>query len=249
MSDLPSYAVMFRGKPACPCQVAWLPVFEVELQRRGLLTGSLTIYQLIGGAAASGGTHADGGASDLGISAEDAIRVARDMGADATWYRPPNWDGAGGMAHTHSVLRGCPHNGPARYQIAAVDDGFNGLGAGGRGAVDPGPRPLSGRTWREGIKWAKEQQREAWFEMASEQDLRKVVREEVTKPLKEVAKRIAANQRARVDAYNDETQAQLDALEAAVSDDATKRQIRGLRERLGTLVRDLEADTTTEPTN
>jgi hypothetical protein len=77
------------------------------------------------------------------------------MGADATWHRPYNWDHARGMEHTHGVLRGCPHNGPARYQIAAVDAGYNGLGHLGHGARDNGPRPLSHRTWEEGIAWAK----------------------------------------------------------------------------------------------
>jgi hypothetical protein len=80
------------------------------------------------------------------------------MGADATWHRPYNWDGDGGGEHVHRVLTGCPHNTPARYQIDAVRAGYNGLGHLGRGARDDGPRPLSGRTWREGIQWAKEQE-------------------------------------------------------------------------------------------
>lgn len=45
---LPAYAVDFRGHPACPCQVAWLPVFEAEAQRRGILSGPLPISQIIG---------------------------------------------------------------------------------------------------------------------------------------------------------------------------------------------------------
>jgi hypothetical protein len=155
------YVVNFRGYPACPCLAAWLPVYEAELQRRGLLVGPLRIYQLIGGAAASGGTHATGGAFDLlDLPGAEDQWVARQMGADATWARLYNWDGRGGMAHTHGVLTGCPHNGPARYQIDAVQDGFNGLGAGGRGAPDPGPRPLSGRTWQQGIEWARQLQEE-----------------------------------------------------------------------------------------
>lgn len=155
------YVGNFRGYPACPCLAAWLPVFEAELQRRGLLVGPLRIYQLIGGAAASGGTHATGGAFDLlDLPGAEDQWVARQMGADATWARLYNWDGRGGMAHTHGVLTGCPHNGPARYQIDAVRAGFNGLGAGGRGAPDPGPRPLSGRTWQQGIEWAQALQEE-----------------------------------------------------------------------------------------
>lgn len=150
-----SYVEYFRGYPACPCLVAWLPVYEAELQRRGSLSGSLRIYQLIGGASASAGTHSDGGAFDItDLVGNEDVWVARQMGADATWART---SAQGFTPHLHGVLRGCPHNGPARYQIAAVDDGYNGLGSGGRGALDDGPRPLSGRTWREGIQWAKEQ--------------------------------------------------------------------------------------------
>ena len=149
----------FRGFPACSCQVEWLPAYEHELQRRGILDGPLHIYQLIGGAPQSGGTHATGGASDfLDLPGGDDLWVARQMGADATWSRPFNWDGDNGMPHIHSVLRGCPHNGPARYQIAAVDDGYNGLGYLGHAAPDDGPRPLSGRTWQQGIEWAIEQE-------------------------------------------------------------------------------------------
>ena len=152
--SLPSYAVTFRGLPACPCLATWVPAYEAELQRRGLLTGPIRLYQLIGGAAASGGTHMDGGAFDTQWIGEAAIWVARQMGADATWHRPHDWDGQGGMEHVHGVLTGCPHNGPARYQIDAVRAGYNGLGRNGHGAPDTGPRPLSGRTWQQGITWA-----------------------------------------------------------------------------------------------
>lgn len=170
--SLPSYAVEFRGKPACPCQATWLPAFEAEAQRLGIINGPLSLSQLIGGAAASGGTHASGGADDTypltGIGDVAAyVALSRQMGADATWLRPANWDGRGGVAHVHRVLTGCPHNGPARYQIAAVQDGFNGLGTGGRGAPDDGPRPLSGRTWKQGIAWAQQQAEEN--EMTPEQ--------------------------------------------------------------------------------
>lgn len=146
----------FRGFPACACLAAWLPVYEAELQRRGTLVGALKIYQLIGGAAASGGTHRTGGAFDISdLVSNTDVEVARQMGADATWARTK---AQGFMPHLHGVLTGCPHNEPARYQIAAVIDGYNGLGHLGHGGKDDGPRPLSGRTWREGIAWAKQQQ-------------------------------------------------------------------------------------------
>lgn len=164
---LPSYAVFFRGHPCCPCQAKWLPALEVEAQRRGLIKGQLPISQLIGGDPASGGTHVDGGEADFyplgSIKKVDGkggfVWLCRQMGADATWHRPFNWDGRDGVEHVHSGLTGCPHNvHAAGYQLVAVRDGFNGLGAGGRSARDNGPRPLSGRTWRQGIKWAKEQE-------------------------------------------------------------------------------------------
>jgi hypothetical protein len=113
-------SVIFRGKPACTCLAAWLPAYEAELRARGILPAGvqLTIFQLIGGAAASGGTHATGGAFDLlDLPGGEDLAVARQMGADATWLRRENWDGKGGMAHIHGVLTGCPHNGPARYQV------------------------------------------------------------------------------------------------------------------------------------
>lgn len=145
----------FRGKPACDCLVAWLPAYEAELLARGVIRESIDVFQLIGNAAASAGVHSTGGAFDIGQTQPEAVRVARKMGADATWART-----TGSFAtnrHTHGVLRGCPHNAPARYQIAAVEAGFNGLGVNGRGGPDDGPRPLSWRTWQQGLEWQREQ--------------------------------------------------------------------------------------------
>lgn len=147
---------IFRGRRACVCLIAWLPIFERELLRLGVIKERIDIAQLTGGAPQSGGTHTQGGAFDLWQVAALAIWVARQMGADAGWKRTPE---QGFALHMHGVLRGCPHNDPARYQIGAVDAGYNGLGAGGRGGRDDGPRPLSKRTWREGIVWAKARQK------------------------------------------------------------------------------------------
>lgn len=161
----PSYTVWFRGKLACPCLAQWLPVYEAELQRRGTLVGPLRIYQLIGSASASADTHKDGGAFDItDLIGDTDVWVARQMGADATWARtvPPFT-----TAHLHGVLTGCPHNGPARYQIDEVRAGGDGLLG---NAPDPGPRPLSGRTWREGIAWAKQLQEDT-MNAAQEQKL------------------------------------------------------------------------------
>jgi hypothetical protein len=145
----------FAGKPCCSCQAQWLPAYQRAAQLRGLIPGALHCFQLIGFFGGSGGTHAGGGAQDYAYR-PGLIALAREMGADATWYRPFNWDGDGGIEHIHGVLRGCPHlSASARAQIVAVDNGGDGLlGT----APDNGPRPLSGRTWREGIAWALQQE-------------------------------------------------------------------------------------------
>jgi hypothetical protein len=150
---LPSYTVWFRGRPACPCLAEWLPVFEAELIRRGVVKQSIDITQLIGGADASAGTHSKGGAWDIWQHDPVTVWVARQMGADATWARTTG--SFASIKHTHGVLTACPHNGPARYQIDEVRAGGDGLVG---STPDPGPRPLSGRTWREGLEWAKRQQ-------------------------------------------------------------------------------------------
>lgn len=152
MSD----ATSFAGKPCCTCLGVWLPAYERELLARKVIRRSLDVYQLTGTVPQSAGTH-KGGAFDLGQTSLEAIMVARQMGADATWHRPAGWDGGTGISHSHGVLTGCPHNGAAAYQIAAVRAGFNGLGAGGRGGPDTGPRPLSGRTFAAGIVWHRAQ--------------------------------------------------------------------------------------------
>lgn len=152
----------FRGYPCCSCLAKWLPAYEKELLRRGVIRFNLDVFQLIGGAKASAGTHSQGGAFDIAQFSDEALWVARQMGADADWHRSR---AQGFMPHAHGVLRGCPHNGPARYQIDAVDRGYNGLGWKGLGGRDDGPRPLSGRTWKQGIAWAKKQAKPRVFRL------------------------------------------------------------------------------------
>lgn len=138
----------FRGKPACECLVKWLPVYEAELLRRGEIKFCIDVYQLIGGASASAGTHATGGAYDIAQDSETAIWVARKMGA-AAWARTA---AQRFTPHQHGVLVGCPHNGPARYQIDEYNRGENGLTGPAR---DDGTRVVPLPTWREGIAWAQ----------------------------------------------------------------------------------------------
>jgi hypothetical protein len=147
---------LFRGLPACECLIKWLPAYERELLARGVIKHSIDIAQLIGGAAASAGTHSEGGAFDIWQTQRTAVWVARQMGA-AAFART-----TGSFAdnrHMHGVLRGCEHNGPARYQIVALDKGYNGLGSAGMGARDDGPRPVPVRTWQQGLEWHRAQQR------------------------------------------------------------------------------------------
>lgn len=148
--------VTFRGKPACECLAAWLPAYERVLLARGIIRESIDIMQLIGGAKASAGTHSAGGAYDIRQVSDAAIKIAREMGA-AAWHRTP---AQGFATHQHGVLNGCPHNAPARYQIAALAAGYNGLGRAGRGGPDDGPAPRTLRTWTQGIAWAATQTKE-----------------------------------------------------------------------------------------
>jgi hypothetical protein len=150
----------------CDCLRAWLPVYQQLLKAMGLIQSNIDIWQLTGGAAASGGTHSQGGVYDLLYQTSPAhIAVAREMGAPAAWGRTV----AQGFtrSHHHGVLTGCPHNAPAAYQILAQKRGYNGLGQGapgtayagmwGYGGRDEYPDPKVYRTWQQGITWAKEQ--------------------------------------------------------------------------------------------
>lgn len=176
----PEYVVWFRGRPACPCLATWLPWLEKMLIAKGVIRESIDIAQLIGSASASANTHSTGGAFDIWQHDPVTIWVARQMGSVA-WART---SAQGFDPHTHGVLRGCSHNSPAAYQISAGLDGYNGLGYGGRGATDDGPRPIPDRTWREGIAWAKKQLEQEWDEMASKDEIRAVVAEEIEKAFK-----------------------------------------------------------------
>lgn len=172
----------FRGYTCCICLAEWLPVFEQELVRRGVITATIDIAQLTGSAAASASTHSGGGAFDIWQHDDTTVWVARQMGADATWART-----TGSFAnnrHTHGVLTGCPHNSAAAYQIAEVRAGGDGLVG---SAPDPGPRPLSGRTWQQGIAWARQQQEE---DMPSIDDVVKALRPVIAEEAEKAARKV-----------------------------------------------------------
>lgn len=176
-----TWRTWFRGKPTCTCVQQWFPAFEAELKRRGLTSGfydgkHLKIFQLTGGASASAGTHSKGGAIDTASLSAEAMYVARLMGG-VGWVR--DWPG---NRHSHIVLNGCPHNGPARYQITSYLAGYDGLGNGYR-TRDPHRRPARLPTWRDGIRYAQANQPKEFDEMASKKEIqdavRGVVRDEV----------------------------------------------------------------------
>lgn len=149
--------VYFRGKPTCKHMKAWLEAYQAELLRQGLLKSHLDIWQLVGGASASAGTHRTPGAADTAQVSTAQLKVARQMGAGACKRtKAQGFD----LEHCHLMIN-CPCNGSSRYQWNAINDGYSGLGAGGRGSRDDGPRagikfPLI--DWDEGIAWAKAQQ-------------------------------------------------------------------------------------------
>lgn len=144
--------VVFRGLRCCPCLAQWLPWAEREYARRKGYSDTWRIpriYQLFSnGVGASAGTH-DGGAFDVDLRDEVWLKVCEDMGA-ATWSRTDGFV----TKHSHGVLKGCVHNGPARYQVYAREAGFNGLGVGGKLGYDPRGK-ITLRTWAQGIEWAK----------------------------------------------------------------------------------------------
>lgn len=227
---LPSYAVDFRGFPACPCQATWLPAFEHEAQRRGIIPGALHFFQLIGDNPRSGSTHLGGGATDW-FHVDGLVELARQMGADPTWHRPFNWDGNDGIEHDHSVLRGCPHLSlTAREQITAVDADGDGLA--GTTTPDPGPRPLSGRTWQEGITWAQ-QQEDDMADPATQKLLDDILAEAKAAHAGVTALRGAEADRARATRQRDAAiAAALDALGSAVASRAAKSQVQKIKQLL-----------------
>lgn len=143
---------------ACRCLAKWLDTYERLLLHHGLIHTSIDVWQLTGGATASAGTHSLGGTFDLLYQTSDeCVRLAREMGAPATWRRPVTATSTWRKTHTHGVLSACVHNEPAAYQIAAQLLGRNGLGYRGLAGPDPHPRPAVYRTWEQGIAWAEKQ--------------------------------------------------------------------------------------------
>lgn len=234
--SLPPYAEPYRGEWACPCQLEWLPVYERALRYFDVIgPNEIVDYaQLIGFFSGSGNTHAGGGAQDywlVGSRGDRAVWVARQMGADATWRRPAGWDGPGSDEHVHGVLRGCPHlSSAAQAQISAVDSGGDGLG--GTSTPDPGPRPLSHRTWRQGIEWFN-QQEDDMADAATQATLNRILEKASAAAAGVAALRGAEAERAVATRKRDRAIAEaLDALAAQIQTRSGKNQVRKIKELL-----------------
>ena len=147
------------GDPAlaCPHTAHWWPVFTALVKQR--FGVSLEILQAAGSYSKSGATHGEGTSIDwrtwrfAPAVVNGIVALAREMGARATWYRTK----AQGLdPHVHMALD-CPCRSGADYQTAAVDAGYNGLGARGRGGRDTHPAPSMRRDYKAGIAWATKQ--------------------------------------------------------------------------------------------
>lgn len=145
----------FRGHVSCTCLATWLPVLEQLARAHGFVRENLDILQLTGSHPASAETHKRGGAFDLAQYDTRIVALAREMGAPATWLRPFYHPDGRKNFHTHGVLTGCRHNAPARYQVTAQRNGFDGLAHHQGRAPDPHPSPSAFRTWTEGLVWAE----------------------------------------------------------------------------------------------
>lgn len=140
----------------CDCVNTFLTLAQRLAIKKGMIKQGLDVWQLTGSAAASAGTHTQGGAFDLLLQTSDAwVKFFRDLGATATWRRTT----AQGFAkvHLHGVLNGCPHNSPARYQVTEQKSGPPAGGGDGLTGTKPDyhPDPNPYRTWTQGVQEMK----------------------------------------------------------------------------------------------
>ena len=143
-----------NGKPAYGCQhmAQWWTLFTRLQSLRGRIKTCMDIVQAYGFSSKSGGTHAQGTAVDITQMDAGIVADAREAGARATWLRGRRWGQASMGDHTHLALD-CPCIAGSDYQLAAADDGYNGLGYLGRGGRDYHPAPKVRRDWKAGIAW------------------------------------------------------------------------------------------------
>lgn len=140
----------------CTCMAEFLTYTQRCWLKLGWIKTGIDVWQLTGGAAASGGTHTQGGAGDLLFQTEDKFVLwLRDHGAPAAWRRTV----AQGFAkvHVHFVLQGCPHNSPARYQLVEQKDGPPAPAGDGLTGTKPDYHrdPVRYMTWDAGVQIMK----------------------------------------------------------------------------------------------
>lgn len=162
----------------CPHMAQWWPVFTRLQILRGRIKACLDIVQAYGWSDKSGGTHGQGTAVDVTQTDAGIVADAREAGARGTWCRGKRWGQASMGDHIHLALD-CPCASGSDYQIGAADDGYNGLGYLGRGGRDYHPAPKVRRDWRAGIDWMREQIAQMEDIMATLDELRAVVRQEI----------------------------------------------------------------------
>lgn len=136
----------------CPHMAQWWPVFTRLQILRGRIKACLDIVQAYGWSDKSGGTHGQGTAVDVTQTDAGIVADAREAGARGTWCRGKRWGQASMGDHIHLALD-CPCASGSDYQLAAADDGYNGLGYLGRGGRDYHPAPKVRRDWLAGIAW------------------------------------------------------------------------------------------------
>ena len=143
-----------NGKPAYGCQhlAQWWTLFTRLQSLRGRIKTCMDIVQAYGFSSKSGGTHAQGTAVDITQMDAGIVADAREAGARGTWCRGKRWGQASMGDHIHLALD-CPCASGSDYQLAAADDGYNGLGYLGRGGRDYHPAPKVRRDWLAGIAW------------------------------------------------------------------------------------------------
>lgn len=148
-----------KGAPAMvrvQVAVAWRHLVAVVKADMGVDLDT-RIIQARGGAAASAGTHTDGAAIDVRVwsltkaQRRRIVLLARECGFPASWDRP--WAGNEHL-HLGADIPGVWTR--VSYQVTAVKAGFNGLGSGGRGGGDDGPKPSAWRNTDTGAAWARQ---------------------------------------------------------------------------------------------
>jgi hypothetical protein len=146
-----------KANSTCYCVTQAIAVAEARLKKLGVIKNCLDFWQFGYGkaAAASADTHAGGGVIDTVQTDAVTLKVLREVGFTAAWYRGPGARyGNFSTPHIHAVLSGCPHvSAGAKAQITQVRNGQNGLA---NHAADYGPK-VAYITWKKAFnKYVKQ---------------------------------------------------------------------------------------------